>query len=63
MTKRLDEAIALVTGAGSIGPGIGNGKAAAIQYAREGAKVVALDINLDSLASVSYTHLTLPTKA
>ena len=51
MTKRLDEAIAVVTGAGSIAPGIGNGKAAAIQYAREGAKVVALDINLDSLDS------------
>lgn len=42
---RLKDKVALVTGAGSIGPGWGNGKAAAVQFAREGAKVVALDIN------------------
>ena len=53
MTRRLDGAIAIVTGAGSIGPGIGNGKACAIQYAREGAQVIALDINEDSLISTS----------
>ena len=34
---------ALVTGAGSIGPGWGNGKAAAVLYAREGAKVFCVD--------------------
>ncbi len=33
----------LVTGAGSIGPGWGNGKAAAVLYAREGAKVLCAD--------------------
>ena len=37
---------ALVTGAGSIGPGWGNGKAAAVLLARRGARVVALDISL-----------------
>jgi NAD(P)-dependent dehydrogenase (short-subunit alcohol dehydrogenase family) len=37
--------VALVFGAGSVGPGWGNGKAAAVQYARDGAKVIAVDIN------------------
>ena len=36
----------LVTGAGSIGPGWGNGKAAAVLYAREGAKVLCVDHRL-----------------
>ena len=38
--------MALVTGAGSIGPGWGNGKAAAVLYAREGAKVLCVDNRL-----------------
>jgi NAD(P)-dependent dehydrogenase (short-subunit alcohol dehydrogenase family) len=33
----------LVAGGGSIGPGLGNGKAAAILYAREGAEVLVVD--------------------
>jgi NAD(P)-dependent dehydrogenase (short-subunit alcohol dehydrogenase family) len=33
----------LVAGGGSIGPGMGNGKAAAILYAREGAEVLVVD--------------------
>ncbi len=49
MTKRLQDRIAIVVGAGSIGPGLGNGKAAAILYAREGAKVFAVDINADAV--------------
>ena len=36
----------LVTGAGSIGPGWGNGKAAAVLYAREGARVLCVDHRL-----------------
>lgn len=36
--------VALVTGAGSVGPGWGNGKAAAALFARQGAGVFALDI-------------------
>jgi NAD(P)-dependent dehydrogenase (short-subunit alcohol dehydrogenase family) len=36
---------ALVMGAGSIGPGIGNGKAAALLYARAGASVMAADLD------------------
>lgn len=45
MTKRLEGKVVLVTGAGSIGSGWGNGKAAAVLYAREGAKVLAVDQN------------------
>jgi NAD(P)-dependent dehydrogenase (short-subunit alcohol dehydrogenase family) len=45
---RLAGKIALVTGAGSIGPGWGNGKAAAVLFAREGATVVACDINREA---------------
>lgn len=40
---RLAGRVALVFGAGSSGPGWGNGKAAAVHYAREGARVVAVD--------------------
>jgi len=45
MSDRLNDKIAIVTGAGSRGPGVGNGKAAAILMAREGARSWgALDI-------------------
>ena len=40
--------MALVSGAGSSGPGWGNGKATAVLFAREGAKVLAADINRDA---------------
>lgn len=46
MSKRLEGKIALVVGAGSIGPGWGNGKATAVAFAREGARVMCADINL-----------------
>jgi NAD(P)-dependent dehydrogenase (short-subunit alcohol dehydrogenase family) len=45
MTDRLKDKIALVVGAGSIGPGWGNGKATAVAFAREGAKVLCADAN------------------
>ena len=48
MGNRLKEKVALVSGAGSSGPGWGNGKATAVHFAREGAKVLAADINLDA---------------
>ena len=44
MTGRLKGKVALVTGAGSIAPGWGNGKATAVLFAREGARVFAVDI-------------------
>lgn len=40
---RLVGRTALVIGAGSSGPGWGNGKAAAVLFAREGARVIAVD--------------------
>jgi len=46
MGNRLKNKVAIVTGAGSIGPGWGNGKATAVLFAREGAKVFAVDLNL-----------------
>ena len=48
MGARLKDKVALVTGAGSIGPGWGNGKAAAVMFAREGAKVFCADINAEA---------------
>ena len=43
MAGRLHGKVAIVTGAGSRGPGVGNGKAAAILFAREGARVLCVD--------------------
>ena len=48
MGNRVKDKVAIVTGSGSIGPGIGNGKASAIVYAREGAKVMLVDYNLEA---------------
>lgn len=47
MANRLDGKVAIVTGAGSRGPGVGNGKAAAVLMAREGARVLCVDLHLD----------------
>ena len=44
---RLEGKVAIVTGAGSRGEGVGNGKATATLFAREGAKVVLADIEID----------------
>jgi NAD(P)-dependent dehydrogenase (short-subunit alcohol dehydrogenase family) len=46
---RLQDKVAIVTGAGSSGPGWGNGKAAAVLFAREGAKVFAVDLRSEAL--------------
>ena len=40
---RLEGKVAIVAGAGSSGPGIGNGKASSVLFAREGAKVLLVD--------------------
>ena len=42
---RLEGKVAVITGAGSSGPGLGTGKAASILFAREGAKVLLVDRN------------------
>lgn len=44
MADRMRDKVVLVLGAGSAGPGWGNGKAAAVLYAREGARLVAVDV-------------------
>jgi hypothetical protein len=41
---RLENKVALITGAGSVGPGWGNGKATAVTFAREGASIFAADL-------------------
>src|ERR1700720_1718211 len=46
MADRLKGKVALVVGAGSIGSGWGNGKATAVAFAGEGARVFCADINL-----------------
>ncbi|MEZ5822774.1 MAG: glucose 1-dehydrogenase [Xanthobacteraceae bacterium] len=43
--NRLKGKTAMVVGAGSIGPGWGNGKATAVTFAREGAQVFCVDRN------------------
>src|SRR6266540_7389912 len=40
---RLGGKVAIVTGAGSSGPGIGTGKAISVLFAREGARVLLVD--------------------
>ena len=53
MPGRLQDKVALVAGAGSVGPGWGNGKAVAVLFAREGAKVFAVDINREAALETS----------
>jgi NAD(P)-dependent dehydrogenase (short-subunit alcohol dehydrogenase family) len=47
MPPRLADKVAIVTGAGSRGPGLGNGKATAILFAREGAQVLCVDASVE----------------
>ena len=48
MGERLKGRSAIVFGAGSSGPGWGNGKAAAVAFAREGAKVACVDLSAEA---------------
>ena len=49
MSGRLDGKVALVMGAGSVGPGWGNGRAIAVRFALEGAKVFAIDRDMERM--------------
>lgn len=49
MGKRLEGKIAIVTGAGCIGPGWGNGRATTIRFLEEGASVLAVDRSPEAL--------------
>ena len=53
MADRLKDKVALVAGAGSSGPGWGNGKAAAVLFAREGAKVFCVDLRAEAAAETA----------
>jgi NAD(P)-dependent dehydrogenase (short-subunit alcohol dehydrogenase family) len=48
MSKRLEHKVAIVFGAGSVGEGWGNGKATATLFAREGARVICVDIKQEA---------------
>ncbi len=49
MAGRVAGKVVLITGAGCVGPGWGNGRAAAVLFAREGAKVFAVDISAEAM--------------
>jgi hypothetical protein len=49
VANRFRGKVALVTGAGCVGPGWGNGRATAVRLADEGATVIALDRNPEHL--------------
>lgn len=49
MSERFKNRVVIVTGAGCVGPGWGNGRAAAVLFAQEGAKVFAVDKNPEAM--------------
>jgi NAD(P)-dependent dehydrogenase (short-subunit alcohol dehydrogenase family) len=49
MAERLPGKVAFVTGAGSSGPGWGNGKTMSVLFSREGAKIFAVDVRSDAV--------------
>jgi hypothetical protein len=53
MSQRFAGKVALVTGAGCVGPGWGNGRAIAVALAREGAAVLGVDRDPDSMAETA----------
>ncbi len=55
MTGRLAGKVALITGAGSVGPGWGNGRAEAILFAREGARLLLVDHDPAALSATLDT--------
>jgi NAD(P)-dependent dehydrogenase (short-subunit alcohol dehydrogenase family) len=49
MAKRLEGKVAVIIGAGSVGPGWGNGRAIAVRFAEEGAKIFGGDRDADRM--------------
>jgi len=54
MGERVKGKVAIVTGAGAIGPGMGNGKAMALLFAREGARVMLVDCNPEAAEETKH---------
>ena len=48
MANRLQGKVAVITGAGTVSEGMGNGKATALLFAREGARIAAVDLNREA---------------
>lgn len=49
MSGRLEGKVAIVTGAGCVGSGWGNGRAVAVRFAQEGARVFAVDKSAEAM--------------
>src|SRR5207237_8007977 len=49
MALRLRDKVAIVSGAGCIGPGWGNGRATTVRFVEEGANVFAVDRDAESM--------------
>ena len=49
MTGRLEGKVAIITGAGCVGPGWGNGRAECVRFAQEGAKIFAVDLKAEQM--------------
>jgi NAD(P)-dependent dehydrogenase (short-subunit alcohol dehydrogenase family) len=49
MAGRLEGKVAIVTGAGCVGPGWGNGRATCVRFAQEGARVLAVDLHPETV--------------
>ncbi len=49
MAGRLHGKVAIVTGAGCVGSGWGNGRATCVRFAEEGARVFAVDLNEETM--------------
>jgi NAD(P)-dependent dehydrogenase (short-subunit alcohol dehydrogenase family) len=55
MAGRLQDKVALVLGAGSVGPGWGNGRATTALFMREGARVFGVDRSADALTETAQS--------
>jgi len=49
MGGRLEGKVAIITGAGCVGPGWGNGRASCVRFAEEGAKIFAIDLKSEPM--------------
>jgi NAD(P)-dependent dehydrogenase (short-subunit alcohol dehydrogenase family) len=50
MSGRLAGKVAIITGAGCVGPGWGNGRSECVRFAEEGAKIFAVDLKPEPMA-------------